>query len=172
MHLQRFLLLLALPLLNSLSACVVPIGGGHEEAFIDEKLAFIKIGKSTKEEIATTMSDFLMETDEGEVRVNLTPQKFRGGDWWLYAQAREEFKWTIDGPDEDLTFGDVDYRFLLIKFDNNGVVADYELSTSEGRGCNRYGNPVTIYSPQRTKIKSPNGLILLLIAVESMCMST
>jgi len=28
---------------------------------------------------------------------------------------------------------------LLIKFDSNGIVADYELSTSEGSGCNRQG---------------------------------
>ena len=86
MRLQRFLLLLALPLLNSLSACIIPLGRVHEEAFKDEKLAFIEIGKSTKEEIAKTMSDFPMETDEGKVRVNLTPQKFRGGDWWPHGR--------------------------------------------------------------------------------------
>ena len=142
MQLQRFPLLLALPLplLINLSACIAfPIQLPDEEPFKDEKLAFIEIGKTTKEEIATAMSDFAMETDDGEVRVNLTPQKFRDGDWWLYAQTREELKWLMIGPQDVGTIGDVDYRFLLIKFDNNGVVAEYELSSSEGDGCDRYG---------------------------------
>ena len=93
MQLQRFPLLLALPLVISLSACILPYGRPDEEPFKDEKLAFIEIGKTTKEEIATAMSDFPVKTDEGEVRVKLTPQKYRGGDWWLYAEVREELKW-------------------------------------------------------------------------------
>jgi len=140
MRLQRFLLLLALPLLVSLPACIgIPLEEGHEEAFKNEKLAFIEIGKSTKEEIATTMSDFPMETYEGKVRVNLTPQKFRGGDWWLYAQVRKEAKWDVATVGGSFKYGDVDHRFLLIKYDNNGIVADYELSASKGTGCNKYG---------------------------------
>jgi len=144
MQLQRFPLLLALPLLICLSACIViPVERGDEELFKDERLTFIEIGKSTKEEIDTAMSDFAMGKDEGEARVKLTPIKFRDGDWWLYTQTRKETKWLIaaigpGGAAAD-TFGDADYRFLLIKFDNNGVVAGYELSSSEGSGCNRYG---------------------------------
>ena len=144
MQLQRFPLLLALPLVISLSACIVfPTDLPDEEPFKDEKLAFIEIGKTTKQEIATAMSDFPIKTDEGEVRARLTPQKYRGGDWWLYARTREELKWSgvilwfegeIGGD-----FGDVDYRFLLIKFDHNGIVAGYESSSSEGSGCNRRG---------------------------------
>jgi len=145
MQLQRFPLLLALPLLINLSACIAfPIQLPDEEPFKDEKLAFIEIGKTSKEEIDTAMSDFAMETDEGEVRVKLTPQKYRGGDWWLYAQTREETKWFIiygwPGAGGDAgTIGDVDYRFLLIKFDNKGIVAGYKLLSSEGDGCDRYG---------------------------------
>lgn len=144
MQLQRFPLLLAVPLLISLSACIaVPIQLPDEEPFKDEKLAFIEIGKTTKEEIATAMSDFPMEKDEGEVRVKLTPKKFRGGDWWLYAQTREELQWFIAvggyGGGDAGTTPDKDYRFLLIKFDNKGIVAGYELLSSEGYGCNRYG---------------------------------
>ncbi len=140
MQLQRFPLLLALPLVISLSACIAfPTELPDEEPFKDEKLAFIEIGKTTKEEIATAMSDFAMKTDEGEVRVKLTPQKYRGGDWWLYAQTREELKWVMVGMNDAEEMGGVDYRFLLIKFDNNGIVAGYELSSSEGFGCNRYG---------------------------------
>ena len=139
MQLQRFPLLLALPLVISLSACIFPTQLPDEEPFKDEKLAFIEIGKTTKEEIATAMSDFPMKTDEGEVRVKLTPQKYRGGDWWLYAQTREELVWVVLAGTDAEVIGDVDYRFLLIKFDNNGIVAGYELSSSEGYGCNRYG---------------------------------
>ncbi len=95
MQVQRFPLLLALSLVISLSACIIPGPGGDEEPFKDEKLAFIEIGKTTKDEIATAMSAFTIKThergdsewDEGEVRVKLTPQKYRGGDWWLYAET-------------------------------------------------------------------------------------
>ncbi len=141
MQLQRFPLLLVLPLVISLSACLVfPTDLPDEEPFKDEKLAFIEIGKTTKEEIATAMSDFPIKTDEGEVRVKLTPQKYRGGDWWLYAQTRKELKWVlILGLEAGEFGGNVDYRFLLIKFDNNGIVAGYEKSSSEGSGCNRRG---------------------------------
>ncbi len=139
MQLQRFPLLLALPLVISLSACIIPTQLPDEAPFKDEKLAFIEIGKTTKEEIATAMSDFPIETDEGEVRVKLTPQKYRGGDWWLYEQTREELAWFVLAGMDAEEIGDVDYRFLLIKFDNNGIVAGYELSSSEGYGCNRSG---------------------------------
>jgi hypothetical protein len=145
MQVQQFLLLLALPLLICLSACIIiPVERGDEELFKDERLTFIEVGKSTKEEIATAMSDFAMEKDEGEVSVKLTPKKFRDGDWWLYTQSRKEAKWFFAAAaygraDYGTIGGDVDYRFLLIKFDNNGVVAGYELSSSEGTGCNRYG---------------------------------
>ncbi len=97
MQLQRFRLQLVLPLVISLSACIFPTQLPDEEPFKDEKLTFIEIGKTTKEEIATAMSDFPMKTDEGEVRVKLTPQKYRGGDWWLYARTREELQWTVSG---------------------------------------------------------------------------
>ncbi len=147
MQLRRFSLLLALPLVINLSACFpIPIAFPtqlpDEEPFKVEKLAFIEIGKTTKQEIANAMSDFPMKTDKGDVRVNLTPQKYRGGDWWLYAKTREELQWQWIVFHEDVdegTIGDVDYRFLLIKFDNNGIVAGYELSSSEGSGCNRHG---------------------------------
>ena len=147
MQLRRFPLLLALPLVISLSACIIPGPGGDEEPFKDDKLAFIEIGKTTKEEIATAMSDFAIKThewgdsewDQGEVRVKLTPQKYRGGDWWLYARTRQERKWFLFAGMDGEAFGDADYRFLLIKFDNNGIVAGYELSSSEGYGCNRSG---------------------------------
>ena len=153
MHVQRFLFLLGLPLVISLSACIAfPIQLPDEEPFKDEKLAFIEIGKTTKEEIATAMSVFPMKTDEGEVRVKWTPQKYRGGDWWLYAQTREELQWFFVVLYEFGTTPDKDYRFLLIKFDNNGIVAGYELLSSERSGCNRYG--VCVRWPRYTLLAS------------------
>ena len=153
MQLQRFPLLLALPLVISLSACIVlPVERGGEEPFKDEKFAFIEIGKTTKEEIATAMLDFTIKMNERERRVKLTPQKYRGGDWWLYARTRQERKWIMIGVGEAEEFGDVDYRFLLIKFDNNGIVAGYELLSSEGYGCKRYG--VCVYGSLYTLLAS------------------
>jgi hypothetical protein len=121
----------------------MPVAGGDDEYFDDERLKFIEVGKSTKESISAAMSDFTIENDEGPGKVSLTPISFRDGDWWLYAQTRRETTWvalTLDGavfPGE--TIEGKDYRFLLIKFDENGVVDSFEISKSEGSGCNRQG---------------------------------
>lgn len=148
MQLQRFSLLLALPLVISLSACIViPVEPGDEEPFKDEQLTFIEIGTSTKEDFATAMSEFAIGEDKGEAISELTPIKFKDGDWWLYAQIRKETKWAYavvgayggEGGAAAGTIGDVDFRFLLIKFDNSGLVGDYQISSSEGTGCNRQG---------------------------------
>lgn len=69
--------------------------------------------------------------------------EFGNGEWWLYAQVREETKWffailTPHGSGAD-TSGDVDHRFLKIEFDRNNVVKQYDISSSEGTGCNRNG---------------------------------
>jgi hypothetical protein len=60
------------------------------------------------------------------------------------------------------SFGDVDYRFLLIKFDNNGIVAGYELSSSEGYGCNRYGVCTQSYGCNRYGVCAQGPLYTLL----------
>lgn len=130
--------LLVLPLLAFLSACIaVPVqtGSGGDEPFSRKKLAFIEIGKSTKEDIATAMP---------------RPMKFLGGDLWLYRAARKEANWSafvvlvspsdIGGGLVPAETGEIDYRFLVIRFDENGVVAALETSRSEKRfGCNRSG---------------------------------
>ncbi len=130
--------LLVLPLLAFLSACIaIPVqtGSGGDEPFARKKLAFIEIGKSTKEDIATAMP---------------RPMKFLGGDLWLYRAARKEANWSafvvlvspsdIDGGLVPAETGEIDYRFLVIRFDENGVAAALETSRSEKRlGCNRSG---------------------------------
>ena len=140
-----FSILVQLLLLTGLSSCIIlPYEYGHKELFNEERLAFISIGKTTKEEIANTMSDLGMAQEEDEIRRDLVPMKFRDGHWWLYGQVRKEAKWAYlmlvpYGGGDAGTIGDIDYRFLLIKFNNKDVVADYELSSSEGLGCNRQG---------------------------------
>lgn len=130
--------LLVLPLLAFLSACIVlpiPTGSGDDEPFANKKLTFIEVGKSTKKDIATAMP---------------RPMKFLGGDLWLYAKERKEANWSAfmlligpSGPEGGrvpVETGEIDYRFLVIEFDENGVVAALETSRSEKRfGCNRSG---------------------------------
>jgi hypothetical protein len=121
-------LISVLSLLAVLPACIaIPIGLGGEEPFSDEKIDFIEIGKTTKEEIAAAFEQ---------------PVQFQDGNIWLYVKAREEAEWAYvwlipDNPEG--TMGDVDFRYLVITFDDNGVVTDYETSSSEGSGCNRSG---------------------------------
>lgn len=130
---RRLQLLFPLLLIITLSACIAfPVGFGDEEPFKDKQLTFIQVGKSTKEEIATAMSQFASTK-------TTKPKMFRDGDWWLYAATREETKWLILSEGGMAGTGDVDYRFLLIKFDTKGIVSGYELSKSEGNGCNRNG---------------------------------
>jgi hypothetical protein len=130
---------MALSFVASLSACVFPVQRPDEELFKDDTLAFIEIGKTTKAEIASAMSNLVVKSGNDEVNMQLTPRKYRGGNWWLYAQTRKEQAWIVWAGPGLAQLGDVDYRFLLLKFDKNGVVAGYELSSSEGYGCNREG---------------------------------
>jgi hypothetical protein len=130
---------IVLAFVASLSACFVPIQLPDKELFNDESLAFIEIGKTTKDEIATAMSDLATRTDEGESKTEFRLEEFRGGDWWLYVQERDELAWFVFAGTGMGQLGDTDLRFLLIEFDPNGVVAGYELSSSEGYGCNREG---------------------------------
>jgi len=121
-------------LVMTLSACIpIPISTGEEEMFKDKHLAFIELGKTTKQEIEEGIVAVEREED-----IKLAREKFRDGDWWLYSQTRDEAKWLIIAQNPD-SFGGVDYRYLLIKFDDDGLVAGYELSSSETLRCNRYG---------------------------------
>jgi hypothetical protein len=140
----RFSLLITYLLLSFLSGCIVlPVEKGEEEHLTDEKLTFIEIGMTSKEELAARMADFPIPMDDGVARASFSLQEFHGGNLWLYMQTRSEAKWLVvllaagDGH-IDVT-GDFDYRFLLVKFDENGVVAEYDLLSSEGDGCNRQG---------------------------------
>lgn len=134
-------LLTALSLLAVLSACTplsvestaLSVERGGEEPFEDEKLAFIEIGKSTKEDIAAAMPG---------------PMQFLDGKTWLFARTRKEaqssyvstYQDTKSGQKVEIAIGDVDFRYLVIRFDDNGVVSGYEASKSEYMtGCNRSG---------------------------------
>jgi hypothetical protein len=128
-------------MLLSLSACIaIPTGVGEKSLLVDDQLNFIEIGVSTKEHVASEMSSYLTSNSSTKTKVNVKPLEFRNGDWWLYWQTRKEAKWAIVGLEgSGGVTGDVDYRFALIKFDSNGVVAELELSTSEGNKCNEEG---------------------------------
>ena len=120
-----------------------PVKAGEAEPFEEPALDFIAIGESTKADIASAMAQFPQESSEGTADLRLEPLQFRGGDTWLYAQARAESRWFYYYHFLDI--GDVgvsatsDYRYLLIEFDQQGVVSDYSVSESEGRGCNDQG---------------------------------
>lgn len=131
----------ALAMLFSLSACIaIPIGVGEKSLLPEDHLSFIEIGASTKEQVASAMSSYLTSSSSAKTKVNVNPLEFRNGDWWLYWQTRKEAKWVMMGFDgSGGVVGDVDYRFALIKFDSNGVVAELELSSSEGNKCNEEG---------------------------------
>ncbi len=136
-----FLRLMALSVLVTASGCN-PMQLPDEKPFKDERLAFLEIGTTTKEEVAAAMSNFTIYYDYGEIVENLTPWKFRGGDWWLYTRDREMLQfevWPL-GAGSEIPVGDgTDHRFLLIKFDENGVVYDYEVSSMLEDGCNKSG---------------------------------
>jgi len=92
-------------------------------------LTFLEIGKSSKEDIAAAMPE---------------PMQFLDGSTWLYARTRKEANWLVvgiklDGDAWETTTGSFDLRYLVIRFDDSGVVAGYETSSSGGSGCNRSG---------------------------------
>ena len=136
--LQSTRLQVALAILFNLTACIViPTGVGEKSLLAEDQLNFIEIGASTKEQVASAMSGYLTSSSSAKTKVNVKPLEFRNGDWWLYWQTRKEAKWAIVGLDGGGgVAGDVDYRFALIKFNSAGVVAELELSSSEGNKCN------------------------------------
>lgn len=140
-------LLVFFVLVTVLSACIaIPTKSPDEHPFNDESLAFIEIGTTTKEQVDAAMLNFPIP--EGQITMTpslkLTPKQFNGGDWWLYPQRRGTWKWfvcagTTAGGDCGATDrGERDY-FLLIKFDDHGVVSDYDVSSLGSNGCNNSG---------------------------------
>lgn len=129
----------------AVSGCVLPVQGGDPDPFPEHKFDFIEVGVSTKDDISAAMSEFPIETREGDRVTHFQPMKFHDGAWWLYAAERSEAKWLwIDpwlgvpwtGP---VVSGSQDYRYLLVRFDEQGIVSDYQLSRSEGGRCNESG---------------------------------
>jgi hypothetical protein len=109
------------------------------EPFREELLDFLIIGQTTKGEVSEVMENFAVAVDGEDISVKLTPWQFRNGQWWLYVQSRGEFQWVLWLEGGTSSFGNRDYRFLLIKFDERDVIAGFETSSLEGNGCNREG---------------------------------
>ena len=140
---RSFGLVCASILLASCYAFGVPVKSGEDEPFAQEKLEFIKIGQSTKADIKSAMSAFPVETRDGPQVLELEPVEYQDGEVWLYGAQRGEVRWFYmwqlwDEGDVGVT-DTHDYHYLKFTFDENGVLADYEYSVSEGKGCNPEG---------------------------------
>ena len=110
--------LMVLSILIVLSGCFdVPI---PYDPFTDSNLAFIEMGKTTKDDIRSTLAEPPFEIE---------PQEFHGGKLWVYS------KWIADwGADKCVgwvgQFGECRYNrgnknhLLLLRFDEQGIV-DY-----------------------------------------------
>jgi hypothetical protein len=134
--------LLTLPLAMGLSSCIpIPIEFEDEELFEVDQVAFIEIGKSTKADISAAIFDLANETDNAELKKNLTPKKYQDGNWWLYTQLWSSDRWMFLPlfPTFPVVSGEYEYRFLLINFDDKDIVSHYEMSTLQGNECNRSG---------------------------------
>jgi hypothetical protein len=146
----RFLIPLAISALLS-SCLIVPSQLPDPRPFNDNRISFIQIGDSSKQEIAAAMSDFSVRNDSEEVSLSLFPKQFRNGRTWLYAQRREELAVMLAAAGTFTTnvseFGDHDYHFLQIDFDDDGIVKAAQVLRSEG-GCSRDGVCVRELAPQ------------------------
>jgi hypothetical protein len=125
----------------------LPTGRGDPEPFSREKLEFLRVGETTRAEVRDRMTAFPLDTPDGEFRVDLQPMEFHDGLLWLYSMARGESGWLLLGsPDVTTAQGDSvtefsgqDYRYLRILFNHDDVLAGFEVSKSEGKGCNVQG---------------------------------
>jgi hypothetical protein len=122
-----------------LSACIVlPTGSGDPNPFRSNSVGFIEVGVSTKEDIRREMSNFRIVNSREETTRHLTPKVYRDGRTWLYGQLRNEATFVVGYEGGADTIGDVDFRFLLINFNHDGVVQDFQVLRSEG-GCGQSG---------------------------------
>jgi hypothetical protein len=116
----------------------LPTGSGDPNPFKSNRVGFIEVGVSTKAEIHREMSSYTIVDRREKTTQHLTPKKYRAGRTWLYGRIRNEATFVIGGDGGSGTIGDVDFRFLLIDFDPDGVVQDFRVLRSEG-GCGRSG---------------------------------
>jgi hypothetical protein len=136
----------------------VPTNIPDEPAFSSETINFLVIGKTTKSQLSDTMASFLVQEDGQEIELKLMPRKFNDGKWWLYSRRQEGWNWILcaasvySGRCSDL--GDKYTRhLLLVKFDDTGVVSDFEVSSIKESGCNksgicRFGNSYMLMAPE------------------------
>jgi hypothetical protein len=125
-----------------MSSCVpIPVEVEDERLFEPDQVDFIEIGRSTKADISAAMSELPKEDDESEFSEGLAPIEYQDGEWWLYVQLWSSDRWLFMPviPTAPYVSGQSEYRFLLINFDNDGIVSHYETSTLQNDGCNQSG---------------------------------
>jgi hypothetical protein len=126
-------------LVCQLSACIVlPTGSGDPNPFKSDRVGFVEVGVSTKEDIHREMSNYKIVNRREKTAQYLTPKVYRDGRTWLYGRIRNEATFVVGYESGADTMGDVDFHFLLINFDPDGIVEDFRVLRSEG-GCSRSG---------------------------------
>ena len=138
MRLQRIWIALLVMLIVSLTACV-PVRAPDADLFTDQTLAFIVMGETTKKEISGELTRQAAQIAVEKPGLVVDRQEYYGGAWWLYAQERRKREWVLFVPGGGEAVGGVDHRFLLIKFDERGIVSDYEVSSPQERHCSQKG---------------------------------
>jgi len=115
----------------SLASCVL-YEPAVSELFTDQALAFITIGETTKEEVEREVVQQAQRNIGKKANSRIVRQKYRNGDWWLYTHKR----WTSGLM---VASGNEYRQFLVVKFDRQGFVSEYERSKTstwtEIRGC-------------------------------------
>jgi hypothetical protein len=123
-----FKLALLMPLI--LTGCIIiPVGVPDEKPFAEEKLDFLESSDLTSEQVYQIFSDYPVVTDDGEFRLHLKPIKFNNDSWWLYVLDWQSWEWLVItyAPSVETQY----YQFLLLKFDEDGYLLDYQTSISE-----------------------------------------
>jgi hypothetical protein len=110
---------------------MIPVGVPDEQPFAEDKLDFLQIGKSTKEQISVTLSDYPVKTDDGELRLTLAPSEFHDGRVWVY--AADWLSWELLVMTGYAYMGAAEVfklnnsNILILNFDDREVLTDYEI---------------------------------------------
>lgn len=136
-----------------LASCVIiPIGGGEPHPFGKERLDFVEIGVTHKNDVRSEL---------GRPRIR------HGGKWWMYRGTRKESDWLVIAGGgymadaEKLEGGTSSYR-LLIGFQADSTVWRYGVLKEDSRCdthrglCYQDGKVYVSVEPDEMPIDDPN----------------